>query len=358
MLNSVLHYAQKISDNAHYLVYGYEVKATPENLRWALAQRQEDILKYKFKDSFQTYTIIEFAVKCGDYSSTCTLVELGANLGFSAASGTGTLLHFYMDCLEENTAPNLDLLHLLIDKIDINIEEGGWFCTSLERAVTKMAHFKKVHWDVVEILLKRGSRITVNEYTRSSPFMILEDCDFHRIKHGRMIRSAEEEITFLRNLSTYAELQRKYHPLSDCSLTLEAFNFHTSNLHDLVTHIAITMSTFAFFSDSVDSFAESLEEPGFFEEKSVVSNEKETTEFKQSVQQTQIDCSLQLNRESSKIGCAFIVYNKFFQVLVKERKFTECFATWKLTSILPVFKKHPSFETRSALDLLEGSQQS
>lgn len=349
------YYAQRISEGAHYLVYGYELNATSENLQWALKQRKEDILKYTFKDSFQTYSIMEYAVKCEDYPATCALVQLGANLDFSSIA-FGSMLHFYMKCLREDVKPNLDILHLLINKIDINTEDGGFFQTPLEIALETMAHFKKVHWDVVEILLQRRARIIGNSIHESStPFQILENSWENRRRHGYMIRSFEEEQTFLSNLSHYSELQRKYHPQTECYLSFEAFQYHTSNFQTLVTNAAVSLSSRSFIAKSIDSFAEDLQKPGVLEGKDgeVLPTKEQLIELEALTNNT---LSEQISQECEEISRAISIYYKYFQILVKEIKFKQFFTPWQLTSILPVLKKHPNIWTQKILQLFESEE--
>jgi hypothetical protein len=354
MTNAIFHYAQKIADNAYYMVWGYELKATPENLKWALQQNKNDILKYKFKDSFHAYTILEFAIKCGDLSAARTVVESGADLEYSPASGMGSILHFYMDCLEENTPPNLELLNFVIDNIsDINVEEAGYFRTPLECALENMSHYKKIHWSVIEVLLQRGSRITENEYTSRTPFAVLKDAHSHKIQYGHLIRSYEEEIIFLDHLIEYAKLEKKYYVNSNSSLTLEEFKLHTSNLQAVFSRAAISMSCSSFISEAVNSLSDDLQRPDFLEETDIHPSDEEIAEFKQLVISCKNDFYRQNKRDCSNIGHAFILYHKYFQSLVKEGDFKECFESWQLASILPAIKKNVSAQTNILLRLLD-----
>jgi|GEM_PF-5221624 len=341
---------QIITDTAYYMVYGYDLKGNSENLKWALQQNQNDILKYKFKDFFHTYTILEFAIKNGDLSAVRAVVALGANLEYSPARGTGGMLHFYMDCLEENSPPNLEILNFLIDKIsDINVVEAGYFRTSLECALENMSHYKKIHWSVIELLLLKGAKITKNEYTTRTPFAVLKDSHSHKIHQGRLMRSYEEEIIFLDHLSEYIELEKKYYTDSKSCMTLEEFKLHTSNLQAVFSWAAISMSCSSFISGAVQSLADALQRPDFFEGAETRPSDAEIVEFKQSMISYKNDCK----DDSNKIGRAFILYHKYFQSLVKEGHFKECFDSWQLASILPALEKDSSVQTKILLHLLD-----
>ena len=121
----------------------FEIQGSKESLVSAIDQHGEEVLQYKFKDGFQTYSPLEYAVKLGDRESAQVLITLGASVDDSVQS-FGTMVHFFMDCLEEGAEPDLAMLELLLDNIsDVNLVEAGAFYTSLERALMHMANYKK-----------------------------------------------------------------------------------------------------------------------------------------------------------------------------------------------------------------------
>lgn len=192
----------------------------------------------------------------------------------------------------------------------------------------------------------------------STPFQILENSWEHRRKHGYMIRSFEEEQTFLGNLSHYSELQRKYHPQTECYLSFEAFHYHTSNFQTLVTNAAVSLSSSSFIAKSIDSFAEDLQKPGILEGKDgeVLPTKEQLVELEALTKSTQEACSEQISQECEEISHAISIYYKYFQMLVKEIKFKQFFKPWQLTSILPVLKRHPNIWTQKILQLFESEE--
>ena len=199
-------------DNAYYLIYGNELNATPDNLKWALQQKPADVLNYRFKEGFQTYTILEYAVKCGDVQSAVALIALGTDREHSPACN-GSIAHFYMDCLKRDQVPNMEMLNLLLDNISsVDVRDADGF-TLLERALKVMGSFRTIHRAVIEALLKRGATITKG-LGNKTPFEILVDShgyktDFPFIvwKHGFV-----EETTFFGCLIDYLELEKKASP--------------------------------------------------------------------------------------------------------------------------------------------------
>ena len=122
---------QYVRDSAYHAVYGYELNATEDNLKWAFKHSPEEVLKYTFREGSNVYTILEFAVKCNTTPSVIGLLEHGADPEHSPSS-SGSILHFYMDCLKEDTKPNLEMLRLLLDHIsDINVTETKYRLSEL-----------------------------------------------------------------------------------------------------------------------------------------------------------------------------------------------------------------------------------
>lgn len=335
MTSPLARYAQMFAEEASHMIWGTGsnvLSATPKSLEWALKQNKSEIPKYKFTESGQTYTILEFAIKCGDLPAVTALVELGMEVE--------GMLHFYMGCLKEDTEPNLDLLNYLIKQIpDINVEEGDNRRTPLECALQNMASYKEIHWNVIETLLHRGSRVTENHYLNRSLFEILKGSDDDKIQYDRMARTYEEEISFLARLVRYAALEKKYHPESKCSMTLEEFKFHTSNQKMIFTTTAISLDTSFFISEHVGFLSQDLENPDFLKESKSEASEEELAALKEMVHSCENDSHIQQMSELKKISNAFILYHSYFKPLVKEGDFKECFEPWELNSLLPVIEK-------------------
>lgn len=220
-----------ITDALYYAFYGYELKATPENLEWALSQ--ENALKYTFKDKehCKQYNIVQYAIKCQDLSAITTLIELGADLN-ECCEGYGNCLHYYVDCLKDDSTPSLELLNLLITKVsDINETEAGLFETPMEKALHKASSGCSIHWDVVEVFLKEGSRITLNEFTDNTPFILVRDAYYSwtSLPYGQFVLSEKHEEKLLENISQYLKLERKYNPSTDSGLTMKEFKKFSQN---------------------------------------------------------------------------------------------------------------------------------
>jgi hypothetical protein len=301
MPHPITYYAHKIADKAHAMVYGYELEAHPKHLKWVLRHSKEELLRYQFKEGSRRYSVLEYSIKCEDEAAIAALIKLGVDCNLSSANSGKSALHFFIDCLQENHFPHLGVLTLLLDHSDVNVEESSSFHTPLEWALMRMAFYSPVHWEVVELLLQKGSRVVKNERTNTTPFMILKDA-----YHARMIRNIAEEKLILERFMRYIELEKKYHPESDSSLTLEEFKLHTSNLHGIITNAALVTSQHRKYSEEKnESRDESLDDQG-------LSDHYEQTHE------------------------VFAVYQKCFQTLVKSKRenaFEECFASWELPVI-------------------------
>jgi hypothetical protein len=296
MAFGIYNYLQQISDSTYCWLYGYDLNATSENLQWALKQNKEEILKFRFVEELKTYTILEFAIKCGDLAAARQLIELSAPLEYAVAHGTISMLHFYMDSLVENQAPNMEMLSLLLQhSSDIDVKAAFTFQTPLEYALEKMAHFTKIHWDVIDVLLEKGASIEKNSFSTQSPFMVLRDS---QSKHS------------LDHLVEYLTLEKKYHTDSENFLTLQEFKCHTASFSTFFAKVAISMDT--------SSFSRALIE--------ILSTDSELAEDPESLHN------------------AFVKYHDYFQhLVVKDVAFRDCFTTDQLNSILCAVKQNKAF---------------
>ncbi len=345
MASSVFRFAGIIRDQVYYSVYGHELNATSDNLKWALQQAPGDVLKYRFKDGFKTYTILEFAVKCDDIPATQALFELGADPEDSPASTLGSIVHFYMDCLREDADPNLEMLNLLLEKIsDVNVSEAALGYTPLERALKVMGSFNKIHWDVIETLLQKGGRIT-EEFWGITPFKVLVDSSDHkitrgldlsehRIIRGDMSRSFDEEKLFFRHLVDYITLERKYHPTTDSHLSLDQFKFFAGNFRRLFSRSAISMSCSSSLFGSTGSLLTVIKTSegehsrgGNYEYiQNIISKGQAVATHEQSAM---------LNALYSN----FSEYRRYFELLVGKGCLLDCFEPWVLSSIEHALEK-------------------
>lgn len=336
MASSVIDYARIISDRVYYSVYGHELNATSENLKWALQQGPEDVLKYRFKDGSKTYTILEYAVKCDDTPSTHALFELGADPEHSPASTLGSIVHFYMDCLREDADPNLQMLNLLLEKIsNINVSEAAAGYTPLEQALKVMSSFNKIHWNVIEILLQRGARIT-EEFWGITPFKVLVDSSEHRIIQGYMSRSFEEEKLFFSHLNDYITLERKYHPMTDSQLTLDQFKFFASNCMRLFHQSAILLSSSSSVSEGMKSLSTIMKTPEAVQSFSSASDYDHALSM---ISECQTVASQEQSAMHAELYGNFSLYEMYFRSLVGKGCFLDCFEPWVLNSIERALEK-------------------
>jgi len=343
MTTSIYHYGEKALSSFYSWVYqdnDAPLVATQENLRTAIQELGEAALKCTFKDTRtfpQTYSPLEFAVNCGDVDSARSLIGLGANVKYSNQT-FGSMAHYYIDCLSENTPPNLEMLHLLLDHMaDINDENGGPFHTVLEHTLLHMSHYKQMHLDVIDALLKKGVRITdVNGFT---PFTILRDSQDHRISYGAMIRTSEEESLFLNNLGEYLQLEKKYHPKSTSGLNVKEFKFHSTSLHAEISRAAMFLSSSEFIFKSVQSLVKDLDAPLAMEELDDDSEIGEFEEFKARVKSTKNEMAWGQTIDVMRIVSKIIEYHQLFKKVVTEGSFRDCFETWELYSLLPAIAK-------------------
>ncbi|MCC5832911.1 MAG: hypothetical protein JJU12_07710 [Chlamydiales bacterium] len=291
MINSIY---SSFSDQSFHQLYGSELSAIPENLRWAL--QQKNVLNFTFKEGCHRYSLLEFAIKCDDYKAVYKAIQSGADLTYSEASGSGNPLHFYIQSLNEYTPPNLEILNLLTDYIDINDKESSYSKTPLECALEHMAGYLKIHWKVIEILLEKGSKIERNLFTGKRPVETFIDPWVENSTRKTYLK----EFTFLKNLVQYIELEKKYYPDSSSPLTLEQFKKTTSTI---LEHFEFIAEEFR-----ISSY--------YFNLTGLIPDETKST-FKY-----------------RKEACKYLVnYNYYFHKLLPGHAFKECFDLWILPSL-------------------------
>jgi hypothetical protein len=203
----------------------FEVKASPEKLKEMIQAKGANVLNCKFKEGFQTYSPLEYAVKIRDTKSAQALIGFGADVEDSPLTH-GTLVHFYIGCLSEHAPPNLDMLNLLLDHTDVNKEEVGCFRNALECALEHMKPYKKMHLDVIEILLKRGSRVEDTNGITPLMYLIVP----HKYDSERRLSDKTQAPRC--HLADYLALEKKYHPETDIASILEKCGLSESDLEE------------------------------------------------------------------------------------------------------------------------------
>lgn len=342
----------QVGNSVHKCAYGdpLEIYVTPDTCLIAIHEHEETIFEYKFKDKSHTYDPLEYAVVIGEIEAVKELIALGAKQHYSAYN-FGIMIHFYIDKLDENSNPNLEMLDLLIDQIeDIKGVESNDYRTLLEHALMNMSQFKKIHWNVIETLLRRGATLTSKYGT--SPFMVLKDSHNHKISYGTMMRHQEEEELFLKKLVKYLDLEKKYHPNSDSALTLEEFKLHTHHLHSVFARTAPSIDVSTWFSSMLPPCLQDLEDEASLES---MPNEQEFQELKENLERFQYKLSGSNRLDCSTLGQQFIKYHDLFQALVKEGNFKACFDNWELVSITSALSrlKETSYHAQAILILLK-----
>ncbi len=320
-------------------VYGtpdpFLIDGSKETLQDAIEVHGKDVLQCKFKENYQTYSAFEYAVKLGDRKSAQDLISLGACVDDSKRS-FGTMVHFFVDCLEENTEPDLELLELLLDNIsDVSLRDAGDFCTSLEHALKHMANYKEIRWNVIELLLKKGVSIT-EEY--STPFKVLQDSFSCEYLHGhRVPKSPEKEREYFNKLTKYLELEKKYHPNSESGLTFEEFNENSSAIKSSFRMRLSEMGTSDFFSGSVEDLVDDINTelgkinnpPSYDEQEQYAEVISEASNAREEVLEKQRQLGVAIR---SELHC----YHHWFNGLVADGDFKQCFTEWELNQIKPL----------------------
>lgn len=367
-----------IGRHLHGMAFGYpdplEIKATPQNLETAIREKGKEVLKFKFNEGSQYYTryytALEYAVVIGDKDSILSLIALGARVDYCSFSSMGTVVHHYIDCLTKDTLPDLAMLNILLEHlININNEEGGYFRTPLEYALTHMKDYQNIHWGVIEMLLQKGSRIT--DEAIGSPFMILRNSHDHKIYYEKMMRTPDEERCFLAHLVKYLTLERKYHPESTSALTMEEFKLHTFHFMNAFSANAICIDTSAMFSQMLESISRALKQHSNPETLSLKDRaeiealpsgqqEKITGIFKEYIEEAKnapTELTITGCASSGMLCAQFLAYHQLFKTLVKKENFIDCFVDWQLKAMkLAVAKiNRASPHARMILNLLNSS---
>ncbi len=333
MLASLVNSARNIGDYAYYLAYGHELSGTPANLKWALQQAPQDVLKYSFKEQFHTYSILEYAVKCGDAAAVKALFQLGAEARFSEASWCmGNIVHFYIEDLEEEKAPNLDVLNLLLDELfkeDINDESGGNFQTALEYALKEMSDYRSMHWGVIITLLDRGVRITSEN--GSTPSQVLQATSNWK-SEGCSPLDIQRDVKLLRHLVVCRALEKKYYPDTQSGLTLEEFKVLIPGCIALFNQGAISMMSVPFTADVVRSLSGMSKKVDAIDEKDSITQEQ-LEEYERAAQTFQDDFFRNISADYKKFEVV-AVYHWYFTNLVKSGEFKDCFEKSALKSVV------------------------
>lgn len=194
----------------------YDLPASPVNLHRVIHQSPSEAHKYTFKDGQSNYSAVEYAIKCGDAESLAILFRLGAK-----PDSSKNIIQFYIECLTEDALPNVSVIDLLFDQFpEVPVLEVGHFCSLVTKAVHHMRNYRAIHWDVIEVLLKREKRL---EGMRGvTPLDTLVNADSLRTQ-----RTPQDEEEFLHRVDRYLSLERQYYPHSESGLTVEQFKKHT-----------------------------------------------------------------------------------------------------------------------------------
>lgn len=301
----------------------------------AILAKGTEVLKYQFKDDYQTYSPLEYAVKIGDKKSARTLIDFGATVEDSPIC-RGTIVHFYVSCLSEYAFPDLEMLDLLLDHIsDINMREAEYFRTALVCALEHMKPYGKVHWNVIDILLKRGSKVA-DEKNGITPFIYLKV----PYRHGKDLKKVP-----IRHLVEYLALEKKYHPQTDSSLTLDEFKFFAVHLNQELASAVSDLKLLISVSEVLAAQPELIEED--LSEPESDSSSEEDLDLMQRERFISA-CYSSLARKT-------LDYYKLFQALVKEENFKECFEPGPLEYIvraLAAFSTDP-VQAKEVLELLQ-----
>lgn len=265
-----------IGTQLYLAAYGYKLPASRDYLNSTLKQSDRDIVNYTFSDGEEVYSILEYAVKEENLKVFSKLQQLKVPFVDRFALKYGNILHFYLDCLQDNFPHNEALLILILDNLQyIDQQDTVYLATPLEFALKKMARFDKFDWGIIETLFNYGAKIDENPSLKKIPLEFLCDVGEHWI--GR--RSFNEEKQFLKRLTDYLQLEKKHYPYSKSSLSLELFKIHTRGFRSKCVEIAATINGGHNSSQQVSQLIENMRE-----------------------------------------------YHSYFEILIKQSKFKDCFS--------------------------------
>jgi hypothetical protein len=275
----------------------YQLEADPESFKWIVRSNGPEILRYVVKGRSNVYSMLEYAVGLQDVESVRILISRGADVDDSPLNKGENMLHWYIHHLEDNTPPNLEILDLLLThSSDVN-RRGGWFHLSpLELAIKHMAGFKTFYGQVIEALFKKGATISTQYPHDPRPFQIfLREDEKSRLDGPR---NCEKERIFLQNLALYLEIEKKYCPDSNSSLSVDDFKYHTPNWQYFLRYAASFLNQSSFVLRSSDPLIGDL-----LDLESIRSAEKDILKIEQ----------------------VLLEYHRYFQALVRMGNFKACF---------------------------------
>ncbi|MBJ7449449.1 MAG: hypothetical protein JHC93_03710 [Parachlamydiales bacterium] len=298
-----------------------------------------------FKEHFQTYTPLEYAIKsqCLEAISKLLYVNsLNSNAYFKEET---TIIHFYISCLDEH-APNTDILNVLVQHFrNWNKKHPQTNLYPVEQALKHMHAFQSFHWSVIEILFKHD-RIINKDLPLENLFSTLVSADNHKIVEERFYRTFDEEKTFLMNLIYYADLEKKYFPDSYCKLPLELFLSHSGNFTQKFSKIADDILTIKDLILKRDELLFMLSETN-----------DQSKIYKQIQDQLNLvnDKIENLHTQCTYITTTFSSYHYIFKKLVSDSDFIDCFDDKNLKTIINYLddNKESSSSIKILLDLLK-----
>lgn len=309
--------SKKIDNQTSPPIAGSHIlEATSAKLKWALEQDQPT--QYTFKGSGGNfYHILEIAVVFEDLAAVSKLKQLGVPFAVNDyALKFGNILHYYLNHLpEDDFKPHIELLNLIIDNIpDINLKDNVYYATPLEFALCTMSDFENVHWDVIETLLKRGAGISKNPVTHQTPLELL--CDSMRCK------DFEEGNGLLDRLVTYLKLEKKHHWDSTSGLSLDLFKLQTQHFWGPSSGEAIRMATLAYGGSRA-----ALEKNNQRIDDLLL----RCDEVDELAKLKELLATARKNNSDSQQTCLcdlierMVKYHDYFEALVREGEFVECF---------------------------------
>lgn len=317
-------------------IYGtpdpFIIEGSEEALRDAIQEHGNGVLQYKFKEVFQTYSPLEYAVKLGDRTLITELISLGANVDKSEYC-SGTMIHFYIDCLEGSEQSDLDLLRLLIDKVsDVNLVENNNLFTPIQYAVHCMVRDNKIHWDVLGLLLANGAD-PVGEYGSAAPFEMFV--------HASVSKSSlvEETVEYFENIVQYHKLEKQYYPDSENELLFDEFIVRSSHIKQWINSQLSNITLDTMFTNGARNILAGINEE--LERSNILQEDEEQlrqgiiecTNLQNGVDQTE-------SERNAAIRQMLFRYYNWFEKLVVEGEFKQCFTEWELNEIKPLLSEN------------------
>ncbi|MBJ7449448.1 MAG: hypothetical protein JHC93_03705 [Parachlamydiales bacterium] len=295
--------------NHHNPIQNSILKITPENLSSVIDELGIRVFEIQIKEDFQVYTPLEYAVKNGDLTSVLFLLDLKKQCENPNFSEAGTIIHFYISLLKENTPPSLQVLAYLLQFIpewnEVNPHTNR---TPLEEAFVIMRMYSKVHWNVIKLLIV--AEMSNGTSTKSNAFQVV-----NRLGHDDdftlpQLEQAKRETRFLNNLCYFKDFEEFFKSKDLSFLEIDEYRIHSRQIY---SHIFELIKVIREYKKFPERKPEEITNP--------------TGHLKFIYARTQAELV-------ENFAVVFFMQRWHFQSLVKTGEFKKCFNTEILNEII------------------------